>query len=200
VARQTASTARVGSVFLAASLLAALPAAAAGEAETAGFLGVPLIVWKILNFLVFFGLLGFFLAKPMRGFLRTRREAIAHKLAEAERQKIEAARLQAETEARVAALSTEMQALRDRLAREGARERELLVKQGEGEADRILAQVEAETNRKVAAARQALATDAAQIAVELARDLLARELTPEDRDRIFRTTLERLQGGKEGAH
>jgi F0F1-type ATP synthase membrane subunit b/b' len=73
------------------------------------------------------------------------------------------------------------------------------VKHGEGEAARILAQVEVETNRRVAAARQALASDAAQIAVELARDLLARELTPEDRDRIFRTTLERLQARQGGA-
>jgi F-type H+-transporting ATPase subunit b len=199
VARRYSTFARIGLLSLAGTMLAAFPAAAAEEAEAGGFLGVPMIVWKVANFLVFFGLLAYFLAKPMRGFLRTRREAIAHKLAEAERQKIEALRLQAETEARLAALSAEMQALRDRLAREGVREREELVKQGEGEAARIISQVEAETDRRVAAARQVLAADAAQLATELARELLARELTPEDRERIFGTMLDRLQNSKGGA-
>ena len=199
MARRYSSPTRAGLLSLVGTLLAAVPAAAAEEAEAGGFLGVPQIVWKIANFLIFFGLLGYFLAKPMRGFLRTRREAIAHKLAEAERQRNEAVRLQAETETRLAALSAEMQALRDRLAREGVREREELIKQGEREAARIIAQVEAEADRRVVAARQALAADAAQLATELARELLARELTAEDRDRIFRTTLDSLQKSNGGA-
>lgn len=176
-----------------AGVLVAAPALASEGSEAAGFLGVPLIVWKLGNFLLFFGLLIYFLAKPMSVFFRTRGEAIAGKLAQAEQHKLEAARLQAETETRIAALSDEIQALREHLVREGERERAELERQGDAEAARFVAQVEAEATRRVVSARQQLAADAAQIAAELAVDLLKKELTAEDRERIFRTTLERLQ-------
>lgn len=169
------------------------PAVANEGGEAAGFLGVPLLVWKIANFALFFGLLTYFLAKPMRNFFRTRKEAIAHKLAEADRQHAEAMRVQAETQARLDALSEEVAALRERLLHEGERERDELVAQGSAEAARLVAQVDAEATRRVAAARQQLAADAAKVAADLAVELLQKELTPEDRERIFRTTLDRLR-------
>ncbi len=180
------------------ALLAALPARAA-EGGAGSFLGMPPLFWKIGNFLLFFGLLFYLLAKPLSKFFRTRRTQIEEQMREAVRQKEEAERLRSEMEGRIAALSGEITALRERMRRDGDREREALERQGEAEAARLVGQVEQEAARRVEAARRQLASDAAQVAAQLAVELLHRELTPEDRDRIFARTLERLEAGRGGA-
>jgi F-type H+-transporting ATPase subunit b len=172
--------------------LAALPAWAAEEGG-ATFLGLPTIFWKVANFAFFFGLLYFLLARPASRFFQSRREQVATQLAEAERAQREAEQLRAEMAQRVAALSSEIKALQERLHGDGEREREALERQGDAEAARLTAQIEQEAGRRVADARRELAAEAASVAADLALELLQRELTAEDRERIFRTTLERLE-------
>ena len=170
---------------------AALPAWAAEEAGES-FLGLPSLFWKIANLIVFFGLLVYLLVRPLSRFFRARREQIASHMKEAVRQQQEAERLRSEVEQRVAALSGEIAELKERLRRDGEHERDALERQGEEEAARMVAQIGQEAARRVEEARRELASEAATVAAELALELLQRELTPEDRERIFRTTLERL--------
>lgn len=176
---------------------AAWPAwASEGGPET--FLGMPVVVWKTLNLLGFFGLLVYLLAKPMAAFFRTRRDGIARQLEEATRQRQEAERLTAEMEQKVASLESEISAMQERLRLEGERDRVALEKQGEAEAARFLAQIDQEAGRRVDEARAELARDAAGVAAELARELLQKELTPADQERIFASTLERLKARAAG--
>ncbi len=177
----------------AAVLLAAMPAMAAEEGGEATFLGLPVVLWKTLNMLLFFGLLFYLLAKPLSRFFVARREEIVHQLEEARRQREEAERLRAEMEARVASLEHEILALQKRLREEGQRELEALERQGDEEAARLLRQVSQEADRRVEEARRTLAGEAARLASEMAFDLLRRELTPADRERIFKETLDRLE-------
>jgi F-type H+-transporting ATPase subunit b len=171
--------------------LAALPAAAAEEGG-GGFLGLPPLFWKTANLVVFFGLMVYLLARPLQKFFRTRHEQVAAQMKDAALQHQEAEKLRLEMEQKVASLAAQIAELKERLAREGEREREALERQGEEEAARLVAQVEGEAARRVEAARRELASEAAAVAADLALELLERELTPEDRERIFRTTLERL--------
>jgi F-type H+-transporting ATPase subunit b len=175
----------------------ALPVWGAEEAGES-FLGLPPLFWKVANLVVFFGLLAYLLVRPMSRFFRTRREQITSHLREAGRQQLEAEKLRTDMEQRVAALSGEIEALRARLQRDGERERAALERQGEEEASRLVAQIGKEAERRVEEARRELASEAAAVAADLALELLHRELTPEDRERIFRTTLERLTSRARG--
>ncbi|HVN74942.1 MAG TPA: hypothetical protein VMT19_01410 [Thermoanaerobaculaceae bacterium] len=173
------------------ALCAALPAWAAEESgET--FLGLPTMFWKVANFVAFFGLLFFLLARPLSRFFQSRHSQIAAQLKEAENQRREAERFRSEMEGRVAALAGEIAALQQRLKGEGERDRQALERQGEAEAARLAAQIEQEAARRVHDARRQLASEAAAVAADLAVELLRRELTAEDRERIFNETLERL--------
>ena len=179
--------------LLAFLLLYAVPALAAPEKEApSSFLGLPVWLWKTANLLLFASLLVYLLAKPMSRFFHTRREEIARQIADAARQREEAVRMKAEMASRVAALQGEITALRDRLRADGERERDALTRQGEAEAARLLAQLDHEAERRVAEARGTLAGEAAEIIADMAQELLERELTPADRERIFTRTLERL--------
>lgn len=177
--------------------LAALPALAATEGPTT-FLGLPTALWKLLNLLAFVGLLVYLLAKPMRGFFRAREESVRRQLAEAAQQRERAAQLESEMARRVASLEGEIRALRERLRQEGERERRLLEQQGEADAARLLAQLDDEAKRRVEEARVGLAREAADVAADLAREIIEKELTPADRERIFARTLERLRQGVPG--
>lgn len=184
----------LSAVILAA---AASPAWASAEAGDT-FLGLPRVLWYSLNLIVFFGFLVYLLAKPMSRFFSTRREEIANQLAEAKRQREEAERLRAEVSARVGSLQDEIRVLRERLRSEGEREKEALARQGEEEAARLLAQLDQEATRRTNEARTQLAREAAAIAADLALELLQREISPEDRERIFRKTVDRLRADAKG--
>ena len=159
---------------------------------------MPRVLWYTINLLLFFGLLGWLLAKPLSAFFRTRQEEIVRQLAEATRQQEEAVRMKEEMAQRLASLEGEVTALRQRLHDDGVRERAALVQQGEHEAARLLLQLDQEAERRREEAQASLAREAASIAAELAWELLQREVTPEDRERIFRSTLERLRGRVKG--
>jgi len=180
-------------------LLVAAPALASSEAAApATFLGLPVWLWKTANLLAFFGLLVYLLARPMSQFFHARREEVARSLADAARQRDEAAQMKSEMEKRVAALQGEIAALRQRLRSDGEREKADLKRAGEADAARLLAQLDQEAQRRVQEARSQLAGEAAKIAAELALELLQRELTPADRDRIFKRTLDRLSASPAG--
>jgi F-type H+-transporting ATPase subunit b len=178
-------------VIALAGLVVALPAWAAEEGGGA-FLGLPTVFWKVANFITFFGLLFFLLARPLSKFFRTRHGQIATQLSEAEEATREAERFRSEMESRIAALAGEIAALQERLKGEGERERQALERQGEAEAARLIAQIDEEATRRVKNARRQLASEAASVAADLAVEILRRELTADDRDRIFKATLERL--------
>jgi F-type H+-transporting ATPase subunit b len=162
------------------------------------FLGLSPLFWKTANFILFFGLLSYLLVRPLSKFFHSRRAQIDAQMKESVYQQQEAERLRTEMEQRVAALSGEIAALKERMGRDGERERAALERQGDVEAARLVAQIEQEAMRRVAEARRELASDAAEVAAELAIELLQRELTPEDRERIFRTTLQRLSARSDG--
>ncbi len=180
-------------------LLYAVPVLASPEKEApTTFLGLPVWLWKTANLLLFAGLLVYLLAKPMSRFFRARRDEIARQIADATRQREDAVRMQAEMESRVAALEGEIAALRERLRSDGERERGELERQGDAEAARLLAQLDQEVLRRIAEARTQLAGEAAGIAADMALELLERELTPADRERIFKRTLDRLSAPPAG--
>jgi F-type H+-transporting ATPase subunit b len=169
----------------------AVPALAA-ESEGGGFLGLPTLFWKTANLVVFFGLMFYLLARPLSRFFHARREQISAQMKGAAIHLQEAERLRAEMEEKMAALAGEIAELKERLRGEGEREREALERQGEEDAARLAAQFDHEASRRIDEARRQLASEAASVAAELALELLARELTGDDRERIFRATLDRL--------
>jgi len=75
----------------------------------------------------------------------------------------------------------------------------LAVAEGGGrEADRAHVAACAECGSRVEEARASLSREAAGIAAELAIELLEKELTDADRERIFTSTLERLKARAAG--
>lgn len=180
------------SAVVVAALLAARPAAAAAD-PFATWLGLPAWIWMLANLVIFFGVLGYYLGPPIARFLEARGRRIHEELAEARERRTEAAELQATLGTKVAALEAQIDEILERAETEGRREHDAILEQAERDKERLLAQAQGEIDHRVTQARQELKDFTAELSARLAREQLERELGPQDRRRIFRRNLSRLE-------
>jgi len=161
--------------------------------------GIPDYIWLSLNLTVFLYILKRFIGVPMGAFLETRREGIAEELQNARRQLEEADRLQAEVSKRLADVEEEVSDLKKRATADGDAEAGRISEQAKTDEERFLRRVDEEISRREAETRARLAQDTADLTAQLARDLLDREMTDEDRQRVLDRSLDAMTSlkGKE---
>jgi F-type H+-transporting ATPase subunit b len=179
--------------LLAAPTLAAEAAEHGGEHAAETFLGLPVQVYWTLNLLVFLGILAWAAGPALVRFLEDKQQQLAHQLADARRQQEEAATMGARLEAQIAELRREVEELSLRAEREGERERREILAEAERERARIETSVQVEIAQGLQQARHQLTAHAARLAAELAEQRLATGLSREDKKRIFRDNLARLE-------
>lgn len=155
----------------------------------AGFLGIPLIVWQVANLAAFLGLLWYFLRKPVAEFFGNRRAEVAKALAKAEEDRRRAEALAGELAQRLAQIETELKNLKDGARRDAEAEHAALLKQTEEDAARLVARASADVDNRVRAARSELTAYAGDLAVDLAKELLKKNVTPEDETRLVKDGL-----------
>ncbi len=170
----------------------ASPAVAAAAAEHGT--NWPLLGLQVLNTAVLVLILLRFTRQPIRDFLIQRSHGI--------RREIDAA------EARLSDAEAEIQQLRRRLARFGDEKEEIVARSAEqaeaerahtleraqGTAERIREEAHRVADQEIERARQELQSEAAELAVSLARDLLRENLTPEDDRRLVSEYVNRVGG------
>jgi F-type H+-transporting ATPase subunit b len=167
-----------------------------GHADT--WLGLPRPVFLTLNLAIFLGALGWFAAPVIVRFLDDKRQEIRHALVEAERQRAEATAMESRLAAQIQELRQEVEEIATRAEREGERERQEILAEAERERARLQAAARTEIEQGLLRARQELTAHAARLASQLAGERIAAGLTREDRKRLFRDNLARLESHREG--
>lgn len=151
-------------------------------------------VWRFFNLTVFVLFLYFVLRKPLSEAFRGRRESIRRELIRAKEERDAALSKLEEVQGRLGRLDTEVEAIRTQAQKEAQEERERIARSTQEEIKRLReqAQREIETSGKVA--RQELRRYAAEKSVELAEEILRREMRPEDDARLVKDYVEELGG------
>lgn len=163
-----------------------------------GFLGVPNLVWQVANLVTFLGLLWYFLRKPVAEFFGNRRTEVAKALAKAEDDRKRAEALAKELEARLAQIETELLNLKESAKKDAEAEHAALLKQTEDDAARFLARTSTDVDNRVRAARAELTAYAGDLAVEVAKEILAKNVTPEDEKRLVTEGVAELSARTKG--
>jgi F-type H+-transporting ATPase subunit b len=158
------------------------------------WLGLPRPIFLAINLLAFFAILVRFAGPALMGFLSDKQREIRHALAEADRQREEAAGMEARLAAQIAELRREVDELAERSAREAERERQEILAEAERDRERLESSARAEIEQGLLQAQQRLTAHAAALATQLAEERLASGLTREDRKRLFRDNLRKLEG------
>jgi F-type H+-transporting ATPase subunit b len=139
--------------------------------------------WPVANFIVFVGILYYFLNKPIKEYLASRSSAIRKDL-------VEAAELKAAATAQLAAI----EALRKRGAAEIAADEQRIAAAATADRDRLLEQTRREIDLQVRLAKREILDHAADLSVQLATDRIKKEVTPADQDRLVDRYLDQVKG------
>jgi F-type H+-transporting ATPase subunit b len=177
-------------------LSAVLLLLAGGEGEPAWYNYPGWEAWKFFNLILFFGILFYFLRRPISESLVARREAIRRELIKAQAERDEALAKLGEVEARLARLDAEVESVRAQAQREAAEERERIARSTDEEMRKLREQARREIESTGKAARQELRKYAADQSVRLAEELIGRNIRAEDDARLMGEYVEGLGGGR----
>ena len=177
-------------------LLLASPESSAEAEETALFLGLPMWIWQLANLVLFVGLLLYFVAKPLGAAFRKRQEEIEQRRRDAEKKRASVENLAADIRTRTAAIEKEMGEIRERGRADGVEAQRALAERADAESERIRREAAEEIERRLASARDQLRRVAASRTAEKASEILAREITPADRERLLDDSVARLEGSR----
>jgi len=135
---------------------------------------------KLINLAIFLAVLYLLLRKPTREFFRQRLASVRETLDRAAREKQAATTKMAELDSRLNRLDAELQEIKSQSDREAATERGRV----DAEARRDIEKIREMAGREIEAAKQVAMADlrefAATKAVDLAEQMIRREMTPTD--------------------
>ena len=156
------------------------------------YFGISENILKFLNMVLFFGVLGYLLAGPIKRAFGERRGQIRSQLAEAKVRREKASSFAADMDERLKKLETEVAQILERAQEEGDRQKRELIAAGEAEAQKILNTARNEVDARVKAARKELTDYAGQLAADRATSILEQSLTDADRRRLFAESVESI--------
>ena len=156
-----------------------------GHAPSKTYFGIPGWILKLINMILFFGLLIFLLRGPVGNAIRGRGSAIQQQLAEARERRQKADQLAEEIRGRLSRLEGDVATILKRAEEEGERQKQELIAAANEEAEKILRSARSEVDARVKQARKELTDYAGELAAQRAQQILAESLTEGDRRKLF---------------
>jgi F0F1-type ATP synthase membrane subunit b/b' len=153
-------------------------------------------LWKFANLAVFVGALVYILTRKAKlgEVFQSRRESIKLELAKAQQERDAALAKLKEVEERLTLLDTERAAIKERSVREAAEERERIAHSTETEITKLSEQAVREIESAGKVAKKELRRYAAEQSVQIAEEIVRREMRPEDDARLIANNIEELGG------
>lgn len=151
------------------------------------------MVWKVANFIVL--AIGVYLVwtKVVNKLLDKRSAEIKTAIEEAQAAKDEAERKAAEYRAKLGLLDARIAEIHNEFRAEGESERERIIAEAGKSAERLKEQAKAAAEQEIKKAKLEIREEAARAAVGLAEEILKKEFTPADQDRLVKGYLNNLR-------
>lgn len=140
--------------------------------------------WRILDFALMAGLLGYLLVKPIRNGLTGRRDGIEKALSDAVAAREAAEAKFAEYDVKLSKASAEIDEMSAAIRREGELERDRILANAREMAQKITAEAEKTAESEILRARTELRQEASRLAITLAEELLKKQITSGDQQRL----------------
>ncbi len=154
--------------------------------------GDPYLFWKIVNFAILAGILGFIAVKVGGPAFRERGEEIRRSIDDARVIREEAEARAAAIESRIAGLSTDLDQLRETSRSEMASEELRIQEETARQAAKLEENAAQEIQQATKRAEQELRNHAAKLAVQLAEDRVKSRLTPNTQASLVRRFVDDL--------
>ena len=149
---------------------------------------------QILNFIIFLGLLIYFLKVPAARFFRDRQEELRRLLAQSEQDRIEGEKQIQELQVKMKSLQSELTQVLARAEQDANREKEMIIQSAKDEAKKLFFQSEQEITQQTQQAQEELKALAAQLALGLAQDKIQQQLKTEGQSEAIDRAISHLGG------
>jgi F-type H+-transporting ATPase subunit b len=169
--------------LMVATAAAALAAGGEGHHVDSGVL-LKDFLYRCFNFAVTFGLLAYFVTKPIRKGLAGRKEGIEKALGEAKAAQDRAEAKFAEYDDKLTKASAEIDDIYAAIKREGEMERERILANAREMAHKIEDEAKKSAALEIAKARVELQREASDMALKLAEELLKKNFNSNDQNRL----------------
>ncbi len=179
-------------IALIAGFLSSLPAISRAAEHAEGGEHV-LGIWKILNFIILVVAVYFVWKKVIGVALNKRQADIKKAISEAARVKEEAEKASLQYKEQVNALEARLASIAEELRLEGEAEKKRLISEAEKAATRLKEQAKFTAEQETIKARMEIRGEVAELAVQLAREILDKELKPEDQQRLIKNYISNLR-------
>lgn len=156
--------------------------------------GLEALMWPVANFIILAGGLYYVLRAPLGQYLRSRSDQIRKDLVDAAELNRAASAQIAEVDRKMTALPDEIAALRARGRDEITAEEERIASAAAADRARLLTQTRREIDMRLQSAQRELTDHAATLAVQLARQQLAKDMTPADHTRLVERYAQQVKG------
>jgi F-type H+-transporting ATPase subunit b len=151
---------------------------------------------RLMNFAIMVGLLVYLLKKPLRNFFISRREGIQTTLAELEAKKVEAEKICAEYQAKLATLDQEVGQILAEYIQEGETEKRKILEAAEKQAEYLKQQAHLTIQQEVKSARESLQEEIAELTVAAAEELLRKSIKAKDQERLVKEFIAKVVEAK----
>ncbi len=142
-------------------------------------------LYRCLNFAVVIGILAYFVVKPIKKALAERRENITKTLKEAKAAQADAEAKYQEVANRLKTANEDIEQVYSAIREEGELERQKIIANAKAMAEKIQSEAEKSAIREVENARLQLRAEAAGLALKLAEQIIKKNISPEDHDRLL---------------
>ena len=148
--------------------------------------------WRMLNFALLVWFLYWATAKKAKEFFAGRRENIKTALAEAIAEKEEAERKFKEYSARLDKAAEEMNSIIETIKAQGQVEKEKIIEDAKKTAEKIKEDAKMRIEQEFNAAVSALRIEAVQLSVQMAEEILKKNITPEHHEYMVKDYLDKV--------
>lgn len=153
------------------------------------------LIYQWINFVIFAGILIYFLREPFRDFLGDRRERLRKELDEVSHARLESETGFKECRKKMAQADQSIQRLKEELRQEGELEKSLLIRRAKEYAHKIREDAGRMTHQELSRAKETLKKKTFVLALELARKKIEGSITAQDQERLMAWGMESLARG-----
>jgi F-type H+-transporting ATPase subunit b len=160
-----------------------------GEGEGRNWLD---FAWRFINFVALIGLLWWLAGSKARNFFTGRRAGIKESLEAATAAKVEAEKKFAEYSAKLSKATEEIDGIMEMIKAQGTMEKEKIIVDANQAAEKIKEDTQARMEQEFKKARNDLRLEAVQLSVQMAEEILKRNIKPEDHENMVRDYLDKV--------
>ena len=180
-----------GSFAVGSVLLSSMALAAGGAADRSGDLLD--LLYRFINFALLVIILFVVLKKvPIKEFFSSRIEGIKKELEDLKKQKETAERKARDLESKLNAFAGERGEILAQYRADGLAEKERILAEAKERAKQILGQAEVSIQYEMQTAKEKLKQEVVALAAQRAEEIIAREMTDKDQDRLVNEFIEKL--------